>query len=232
MAARAVFNINLLADQHDKPLTGLWGGLPSIADSEYVIHMSVQGIFIEIPTPLLTAGSTCFQRWIRHNGIQHFGTVRHLSGHGGCAPDPCSAPSGGRASFGGVITTVKCFRSNGLIRELVQENGAGRVLLIDGGGSMRRALIDSEIATTAAENGWEGIVCYGCVREVDILEDLDIGIPGPGCHSGELPTAGYRERPTCRSTSAALPSCRMITFTPIPQGHPLPDALDIRVSGH
>ena len=44
------------------------------------------------------------------------------------------------------------------------------------GGSMRRALIDSEIATTAAENEWEGIVCYGCVREVDILEDLDIGI--------------------------------------------------------
>ena len=50
------------------------------------------------------------------------------------------------------------------------------MLLIDGGGSMRRALIDSEIATTAAENEWEGIVCYGCVREVDILEDLDIGI--------------------------------------------------------
>ena len=55
-------------------------------------------------------------------------------------------------------------------------HGVGRVLLIDGGGSMRRALIDSEIATTAAENEWEGIVCYGCVREVDILEDLDIGI--------------------------------------------------------
>ena len=89
--------------------------------------------------------------------------------------NPCSAPSA-YASFGGVITTVKCFESNGLIRELVKENGVGRVLLIDGGGSMRRALIDSEIATTAVGNEWEGIVCYGCVREVDILEDLDIGI--------------------------------------------------------
>jgi len=90
--------------------------------------------------------------------------------------EPMLCSFGGRASFGGVITTVKCFESNGLIRELVKENGVGRVLLIDGGGSMRRALIDSEIATTAAENEWEGIVCYGCVREVDILEDLDIGI--------------------------------------------------------
>lgn len=90
--------------------------------------------------------------------------------------EPMLCSFGGRASFGGVITTVKCFESNGLIREVVKENGVGRVLLIDGGGSMRRALIDSEIATTAAENEWEGIVCYGCVREVDILEDLDIGI--------------------------------------------------------
>jgi regulator of ribonuclease activity A len=90
--------------------------------------------------------------------------------------EPMLCSFGGRSSFGGVITTVKCFESNGLIRELVKENGVGRILLIDGGGSMRRALIDSDIATTAAENDWEGIVCYGCVREVDILEDLDIGI--------------------------------------------------------
>ncbi|ALP43644.1 ribonuclease E activity regulator RraA [Aeromonas schubertii] len=90
--------------------------------------------------------------------------------------EPMLSSFGGRPSFGGVITTVKCFESNGLIRELVRESGVGRVLLIDGGGSLRRALLDSEIAATAAENGWEGIVCYGCVREVDQLEELDIGI--------------------------------------------------------
>ena len=49
-------------------------------------------------------------------------------------------------------------------------------MLIDGGGSLRRALLDAELATTAMENGWEGIVCYGSVREVDALGDLDIGI--------------------------------------------------------
>ena len=90
--------------------------------------------------------------------------------------EPMFASFGGRNSFGGSITTVKCFESNGLLREVVKEDGQGRVLLIDGGGSLRRALLDAELAETAADNGWEGIVCYGCVREVDALEDLDIGI--------------------------------------------------------
>ncbi len=90
--------------------------------------------------------------------------------------EPMFTTYGGRLSFGGMITTIKCFETNGLVRQVVKENGVGRVLLIDGGGSMRRALIDSEIAAMAADNGWEGIVCYGSVREVDALADLDIGI--------------------------------------------------------
>ncbi|MGR5543478.1 ribonuclease E activity regulator RraA, partial [Vibrio campbellii] len=57
-----------------------------------------------------------------------------------------------------------------------EQDGEGRVLLIDGGGSLRRALIDAEIAAMAEENEWEGIVVYGCVREVDELEDMNIGI--------------------------------------------------------
>ena len=83
--------------------------------------------------------------------------------------EPMFSTFGGRSSFGG-------FEANGIIRQLVKENGIGRVLLIDGGGSLRRALIDAEIAATAADNGWEGIICYGSVREVDALADLDIGI--------------------------------------------------------
>jgi regulator of ribonuclease activity A len=90
--------------------------------------------------------------------------------------EPMFCSFGGRASFGGAITIIKCFESNGLIREVIQENGVGRVLLIDGGGSMRRALLDGELASMATNNGWEGIVCYGCVREIDALEQLDIGI--------------------------------------------------------
>ena len=90
--------------------------------------------------------------------------------------EPMFSNFGGCASFAGQITTVKCFEDNGLIREILEQDGLGRVLLIDGGGSLRRALIDAELATLAEENDWEGIVAYGCVREVDELEDLSIGI--------------------------------------------------------
>ena len=90
--------------------------------------------------------------------------------------EPMFSTFGGRPSFGGLVTTIKCFEANGIIRQLVKENRVGRVLLIDGGGSLRRALIDADIAATAADNGWEGIICYGSVREVDALADLEIGI--------------------------------------------------------
>lgn len=83
---------------------------------------------------------------------------------------------GGRLSYGGEITTVKCFEDKGLIDKVLSQPGKGKVLLIDGGGSTRRALIDVSTATLAVENDWEGIVCYGSVREVDQLEDIDIGI--------------------------------------------------------
>ncbi|MGC3835087.1 ribonuclease E activity regulator RraA [Moritella viscosa] len=78
--------------------------------------------------------------------------------------------------IGGQITTIKCFESLGLIAETVQQAGLGRVLLIDGGGSLRRALIDSDIAQLAFENEWEGIIVYGSIREVDQLDDINIGI--------------------------------------------------------
>ncbi|MBF9001824.1 MULTISPECIES: ribonuclease E activity regulator RraA [Vibrio] len=90
--------------------------------------------------------------------------------------EPMFSNFGGSASFAGQVTTVKCFEDNGLIREALEQDGLGRVLLIDGGGSLRRALIDSEIAALAEENEWEGIIVYGCVREIDDLEDMNIGI--------------------------------------------------------
>ena len=90
--------------------------------------------------------------------------------------EPMFSNFGGRASFAGQITTIKCFEDNSLIRETLEQDGLGRVLLIDGGGSLRKALVDAEIAAIAEENEWEGIVVYGCVREVDELEDMNLGI--------------------------------------------------------
>lgn len=90
--------------------------------------------------------------------------------------EPLFTNFGGRTSFGGQIITVKCFEDNGLLYDVLEENGLGRVLLVDGGGSVRRALIDAELGSLAVQNGWEGIVVYGAVRQVDDLQDLDLGI--------------------------------------------------------
>ncbi|SKA49191.1 ribonuclease E activity regulator RraA [Enterovibrio nigricans] len=90
--------------------------------------------------------------------------------------EPMMNSYGGRSSFGGKITTVKCFEDNGVIRQVAEQNGEGCVMLIDGGGSLRRALIDAEIVAMATENNWEGIVVYGCVRDVDALDEFDIGV--------------------------------------------------------
>lgn len=90
--------------------------------------------------------------------------------------EPIFSSFGGKSAFHGKITTVKCFESNGLIEEVLEEDGTGRVLLVDGGGAVRRALIDAELARLAEDNHWEGIVVYGAVRQIDILENLDLGI--------------------------------------------------------
>ncbi|MEW6997966.1 ribonuclease E activity regulator RraA [Colwelliaceae bacterium BS250] len=90
--------------------------------------------------------------------------------------EPMLSNYGGRSSFGGTVVTIKCFETNGLIAAAVEQDGTGKVLVIDGGGSTRRALIDVYIAQTAERNGWEGIVCYGSVRDVDFLEEVELGI--------------------------------------------------------
>jgi regulator of ribonuclease activity A len=83
---------------------------------------------------------------------------------------------GGVTSFGGQVQTVKCFEDNGLIMTVVNQSGLGKVLVIDGGGSIRSGLLDAEIVEIAVENKWEGIICNGSVREVDALEEFSIGI--------------------------------------------------------
>lgn len=90
--------------------------------------------------------------------------------------EPLFSNFGGRTSFSGQIVTVKCFEDNGLIYDLLEEPGEARILLVDGGGSVRKALIDAELAKFAMKNQWEGIVIYGAVRQVDELAELDIGI--------------------------------------------------------
>lgn len=83
---------------------------------------------------------------------------------------------GGRKSFGGEIVTVKCFEDNSRVKELLATEGAGKVLVVDGGASMRCALLGDLIGESAVKNHWAGVIVYGCVRDVDALAALDLGV--------------------------------------------------------
>jgi regulator of ribonuclease activity A len=83
---------------------------------------------------------------------------------------------GGRTAFGGEVITVKCFEDNSRVKELLAAAGEGRVLVVDGGASMRCALLGDMIAESAVTHGWAGVIVYGCVRDVDALAVLDLGV--------------------------------------------------------
>ncbi|MFT7300325.1 MAG: regulator of ribonuclease activity A [Porticoccus sp.] len=90
--------------------------------------------------------------------------------------EPMMGNFGGRESFGGEIVTIKCHEDNSLVKENAGNPGQGKVMIVDGGGSLRRALLGDIIAENAVKNGWEGIIIYGCVRDVDTLASLDLGV--------------------------------------------------------
>jgi regulator of ribonuclease activity A len=83
---------------------------------------------------------------------------------------------GSHAAFSGPVVTLRCPEDNSRVREAVQEPGLGRVLVIDGLGSVRRALVGGNLAVTAAKNGWAGILVNGAVRDVAELQANAIGI--------------------------------------------------------
>jgi regulator of ribonuclease activity A len=83
---------------------------------------------------------------------------------------------GKRLKFAGRVTTVKCFEDNSLVKAALDTPGEGRVLVVDGGGSLRRALVGGNLGAAGAKNGWAGIVVDGCVRDSAELAACDLGI--------------------------------------------------------
>ena len=101
---------------------------------------------------------------------------------------------GGRAVFCGPIRTIRCFEDNSLVADRVREPGAGAVLVVDGAGSLRCALVGDNLARLAAENGWAGIVVNGCVRDVDELAAMPVGIKALAAHPLRSVKKGQGER--------------------------------------
>ncbi len=87
---------------------------------------------------------------------------------------------GGRTAFEGTIATVRCHEDNVVLRRRLEEPGEGRVLVVDGGGSLRVALLGDVVGGLAVRNGWSGLVINGCVRDVAALGELDLGIRALG----------------------------------------------------
>lgn len=96
--------------------------------------------------------------------------------------EPIFTDFGGLDAFCGPIRTLKVFEDNSLVRSELETAGEGRVLVVDGGGSKRCALLGGNLAKLAEDNGWAGVVVYGCVRDVNEIEDCDIGVKALAAH--------------------------------------------------
>jgi len=107
--------------------------------------------------------------------------------------DPLFTNYGARKQFYGPLVTVKCFEDNAKVKELVATAGRGRVLVVDGGGSMRRALLGEMLAEQASSNGWSGFIIYGCIRDVDEIMQTDIGVQALGVHPIKTAKKGIGE---------------------------------------
>jgi regulator of ribonuclease activity A len=99
---------------------------------------------------------------------EHSGSFRVLP--------PLYRDFGAKRHFAGPVSTVKCFEDNTLVKAALDEPGRHRVLLVDGGGSLRRALFGGNLAAAAARNGWVGVVVHGCVRDRAEMAECEVGI--------------------------------------------------------
>lgn len=89
---------------------------------------------------------------------------------------------GGRKMFHGEIVTLKIFEDNSFVRKALEQNGMGKVLVVDGGGSLRCALLGDQLGELAVKNKWNGVLVFGCVRDSEALSLLDLGIKALNTH--------------------------------------------------
>ncbi|WP_068481659.1 ribonuclease E activity regulator RraA [Pseudoclavibacter helvolus] len=100
---------------------------------------------------------------------------------------------GGHARFSGPVRTIRCFEDNGLVKQVLATPGEGAVLVVDGGGSLRSALMGDLIAASAVTNGWAGVVIFGALRDSQALGGLPLGIKALGTNPRKSSKAGEGE---------------------------------------
>lgn len=107
--------------------------------------------------------------------------------------EPVFRRFGGQARFAGPAVTVHCLDDNSRVRELAATPGEGRVIVVDGGGSLRRALLGDMIAANAVKHGWAGFLIFGCVRDVEALAALPLGVQALASHPMKTDKRGLGE---------------------------------------
>lgn len=90
--------------------------------------------------------------------------------------EPIFIDFGGVSAFEGEIHTLKVFEDNTLVRAALEQNGTGKVLVVDGGGSFRCALVGDNLASLAIDNNWRGIIIFGCIRDSRQIAEMEIGV--------------------------------------------------------
>jgi len=127
-------------------------------------------------------------------------------------PDACHLPFqlrqfGQRPHFFGRVSTVCCDADNSRVAEAVSEAGKGRVLLVDGQGHLHRSLLGDRLAQLAADNGWAGVVVIGAIRDVEVIEQIDLGVQALGVCPVKTDKQGRGERdiPLTFSTATVTP---------------------------
>jgi regulator of ribonuclease activity A len=101
-------------------------------------------------------------------------------------------------AFSGRVTTLKVHEDNALVRAVLETPGDGNVLVVDGGGSLRRALVGGQLGLLAQDNGWAGIIVDGCVRDTEEINACDIGVRALAAHPQKSGKKGAGERNAAR----------------------------------
>lgn len=150
---------------------------------EAVLQATTEWAMPSAITPVITATADLCDRY---EGEIASGRVRVL--------EPGFVHFGRHRAFAGPATTLAVHEDNALVRSALEEPGAGRVLVIDGGGSRRCALVGGNLGALAVKNGWAGIVVNGCVRDAAELEPLALGVRALGLHPQKSSKRGVGQR--------------------------------------
>lgn len=107
--------------------------------------------------------------------------------------EPLFGNFGARREFWGEAATVRVFEDNVLVRAQLEQPGNGRVLVVDGGGSLRCALLGDQLAALAVKNGWSGVIVNGCIRDAREIATLDLGVRALNTHPRKSRKLGQGE---------------------------------------